>query len=64
MFSLRYLKVLVDLIRARETKRREMDGGGNAGGNKRNVGELLAAARPICSCSDSSRCEKHQSFVF
>lgn len=29
----------------RETEGREMDGGGNAGGNKRNVRELLAAAK-------------------
>lgn len=44
MFSLKYLKVLVDLIRGRETEGREMDEGGNAGGNK-NVGELLAAVQ-------------------
>lgn len=45
MFSLKYLKVLVDLIRGRETEGRETDGGGNARGNKRNVRELLAAAQ-------------------
>lgn len=43
MFSLTYLKELVDLIRGREAEGKETDDGGN----KRDVGELLAAAQTL-----------------